>query len=253
MKRTALALATVATLASCTGGTQQARPASSATPTPTPTPTVTASTYTVDVRPADYRPDVTNPWFPLTPGTTLEYRGSTEDGAARELLQVSDETALVDGVRCRVVLDRLYVDGELAETTRDFYAQDLRGNVWYFGEDTAELESDGTMVGTAGTWHAGVGGALPGIVMPAQPAVGDTHRQEYLAGQAEDFFRIEALSVAVKTPYRSFTGALRTSEWTPLEPGVLDAKYYVRGIGEVSEASVRGGHERLSLVRITHQ
>jgi hypothetical protein len=218
-------------------------PPASATPTPSPT-------YSVDVVPTSFTANVTNPWFPLPPGRTLEYRGVNEDGAVRELFLVSDETQKVDGVTCRVVLDRLYVDGELAETTRDFYAQDRQGNVWYFGEDTAELDPDGTMIGTSGSFHSGDSGALPGIFMTAVPAVGDTHRQEYYPGFAEDFYAVEVLSTKVVTPYRSFTNAMRTREWTPLEPGVLDNKYYVKGIGTVKELTVKGGKERLELYAI---
>jgi hypothetical protein len=243
--------AVIALLAGCSSGPSTAH----STPTPTvTTPAVTtsptAAAYAVDVVPANFSANVTNPWFPLPPGRTLEYRGVNEDGKVRELVTVSDETQKLDGVTCRVVLDRLYVDGALAETTRDFYAQDRQGNVWYFGEDTAELESDGSMVSTSGTFHSGEAGALPGIFMTAVPAVGDTHRQEYYPGYAEDFYAVEVLSTKVVTPYRTFRNAMRTREWTPLEPGVLDRKYYVRGIGTVKETTVKGGKEDLSLYAI---
>lgn len=244
MNRTAMVV--LALVAGCSSSSPAAAPSSSATSTPSPTP-APSPTYFVQVRPADYTANVTNPWFPLPPGRTLEYRGVNEDGAVRELFSVSDETQKVDGVTCRVVLDRLYVDGDLAETTRDFYAQDRQGNVWYFGEDTAELEPDGSMVGTSGTFHSGDHGALPGIFMTAVPAVGDSHRQEYLPGFAEDFYRVDVLSTRVVTPYRTFTSAMRTREWTPLEPRVLDHKYYVKGIGTVKEVTVKGGKEELTL------
>ncbi len=118
------------------------------------------------------------------------------------------------------------------------------------GEDTAELETDGSMIGTHGTFHTGEAGALPGIFMTAVPAVGDTHRQEYYLGYAEDFYAVEALSKKVVTPYRTFTDALRTREWTPLEPDVLDNKYYAKGIGTVKEITVKGGKEDISLYAI---
>jgi hypothetical protein len=254
MKNTLVPLgAVVALLAGCSSSS----PTSSGTPsatvtTPAATPSPTSSAYTVDVVPANFAANVTNPWFPLPPGRTLEYHGVNEDGSVRELFTVSDETQKVDGVTCRVVLDRLYVDGVLHETTRDFYAQDRQGNVWYFGEDTAELDTDGSMVGTSGTFHSGEAGALPGIFMTAVPAVGDTHRQEYYRGYAEDFYAVEVLSTKVVTPYRTFTSAMRTREWTPLEPDVLDRKYYVRGIGTVKELTVKGGKERLELYAIRH-
>lgn len=244
MKRIALALATALLVAGCSDDTPEGQPS----PAPTSSPE-----YQVDVRPADYRADVTNPWLPLTPGTTLEYVGSDEDGDLRVVVTTTEETELIEGVRCRVVLERLYVDGVLAETTRDYFAQHRNGDVWYFGEDTAELDEDGSMLTTAGTWHAGVAGAEPGIFMPAQPVVGDSHRQEFLPGSAEDFFKVEALDLPVRTPFRAFASAMRTTEWTPLEPGVLGEKFYVRGIGLVREATVRGGSEQLSLARVVRE
>ncbi|HEX4719237.1 MAG TPA: hypothetical protein VH300_11950, partial [Thermoleophilaceae bacterium] len=103
-----------------------------------------------------------------------------------------------------------------------------------------------------GTWHAGVNGARGGLFMPAHPHVGETHRQEYLKGAAEDWFRVLDLNANVSVPYGSYTNALRTREWTPLEPGVVDNKYYVRDIGEVSEATVKGGNEKFRLVAVRH-
>jgi hypothetical protein len=244
------ALLVLALVAACTSSSPTAVPSPSpSTPSPTPAP---SPTYAVTVVPADFTADVTNPWFPLPPGRVLEYRGVQEDGPVRELLTVSDETEKVDGVTCRVVLDRLYLDGVLSETTKDFYAQDRQGAVWYFGEDTAELDEDGSMVTTEGTFHAGVTGSLPGILMSAVPKVGESHRQEYLPGYAEDFYAVELLSTSVTTPYRAFrTGVLRAREWTPLEAGVVSKKWYVRGIGVVREANTTGPKEELSLVRVS--
>jgi hypothetical protein len=52
----------------------------------------------------------------------------------------------------------------------------------------------------------------------------------------------------VSVPYTSSSHALLTKEWTPLEPGVIDHKLYVRGIGNVEEQTVKGGDERAKLV-----
>jgi hypothetical protein len=188
--------------------------------------------------------------FPLKPGTTLVYRGTKDEMPALEYFAVTRETQQVDGVPCRVIVDRLYLGGKLAETTRDYYTQDRKGNVWYFGEDTATLDPAGNMVGTAGTFQAGEAGALPGVFMPAHPQVGETHQQEYYAGHAEDRFKVLARSAPVSVPYRSFPAALRTQEWTPLEPDVLDHKYFARGIGMVKEASVKGPREELVLIQV---
>ena len=156
-------------------------------------------------------------------------------------------------MHCVVVHDRLYLRGRLAERTSDYYTQDAGGTVWYFGEDTAELGPRGDVTSREGTWHAGVDGARAGIFMPAHPRVGERHRQELYRGHAEDHFQVVSLDARITVPYGAFDHALRTREWTPLEPGVIDTKHYVRGIGQVAEQSVRGGSERAALVRILHR
>ena len=200
--------------------------------------------------PSRFSPRVDNPWFPLRPGTTYVYRGVKDGQPSRELLRVTHATKTIDGVPCVVVRDRLYLRGRLRERTTDWYTQDRHGNVWYFGEATAELDAQGRVVSTEGSWRAGRNGGRAGIFMPAHPRVGQSGREEYLAGQAEDYFQVVSLRTTVHVPYVSSTRALLTKEWTPLEPGVLDHKYYVRGIGTVLEQTVKGGDERNALVAV---
>jgi hypothetical protein len=180
---------------------------------------------------------VTNPYFPLAPGTRWEYRGVEGGVAARDVVTVSKRTETVGGAECAVVQDLLYRDGRLAERTVDFYSQDEAGNVWYYGEDTAELDSRGRVKSTEGSWRAGRDGAKPGIFMPARPRRGQTFKQEDYPGHAEDRFSVMSAG----------DRALKTKEWTPLEPGVRDRKWYVRGIGLIAEATVKGGSDRLEL------
>ena len=182
---------------------------------------------------------VTNPWFPLTPGTTYTYIGVKDGQPSRELLTVTHRTRMVAGAPCIVVDDRLWLSGKLEERTTDWYSQDAAGNVWYFGEQTAELDAKGHVTSTEGTWQAGVDGAKPGIFMPAHPHAGQSGQQEYYKAQAEDHFRVVGYLGA---------NALLTEEWTPLEPGVLDHKLYVRGTGTVLERTVKGGDELNELV-----
>jgi hypothetical protein len=144
---------------------------------------------------------------------------------------------VVDGVRTRVVEDRLFLAGRLEERTSDDYAQDTCGNVWYFGEDTAVLDRQGHVIDRSGTFHAGVDGAQPGVFMQADPTPFRRFRQEWYRGEAEDTFRVVDAASTTTVPYGHFTHALRTEEKTALEPGVLDNKNYVRGIGEVEEHS----------------
>jgi hypothetical protein len=202
------------------------------------------------IDPTRFTSTVDNPWFPLTPGTTLTYRGTKDGKPAVDIVTVTSETILIDGVPCRVIRDRLFLDGELEERTADYYTQDVDGTVWYFGEDTAELDENGKVTSTEGTWRTGVDGASPGIFMEATPVVGHTFTQELYPGHAEDHFEVVSLSATITVPLGTFRHALRTKEWTPLEPDVIDNKYYVRGIGEVREVTVKGPREELFLVRV---
>ncbi len=185
---------------------------------------------------------VTNPWFPLKPGTTFVYAGEKDGQSGRDIVAVTKRTKAIQGVRCTEVSDRLYLHGRLAERTTDWYAQDARGNVWYFGEATAELDKAGKVTSREGTWRAGVDGAHAGIFMAAHPMVGRSFRQEYLKGHAEDHFAVVRLS----------GHSLLTKEWTPLEPGTLDHKLYVRGTGLVKEETVKGGNETWKLADVRH-
>jgi hypothetical protein len=197
-----------------------------------------------------FTPHVTNPWFPLPVGRTLIYRGEKDGKASRDVVHVTNGTRTIAGATCVAVFDRLYTDGSLAERTTDWYTQDAKGNVWYYGEDTAELDKHGKVTSREGTWQAGRNGAKAGIFMPAHPHVGDAFRQEYYKGHAEDFFRILRLRTSVKTSYVASSRAMLTKETTPLEPGVVDHKYYVRGLGTVLEQTVKGGSERNALVTV---
>jgi hypothetical protein len=207
----------------------------------------TATTRTTASR-SGFSANVTNPWFPLRPGAVYRYRGVKDGEPSRELMTVTHRTKTIDGARCVVVSDLLYIRGKLEERTEDYYTQDAKGNVWYFGEKTAELDEHGNVKTTSGSWMAGVQGAKPGIFMFAHPRVGDSARQEYLNGEAEDHFQVVAIGVTAAVPFKTFNGAMLTKEWTPLEPGVIDHKYYARGIGTVLEQTIKGGNERNELV-----
>jgi hypothetical protein len=191
--------------------------------------------------------NVTNPWFPLKPGSIYVYRGVKDGKPSREVMTVTDSIRVIDGAPARAIDDRLFLSGSLEEKTTDWYTQDNDGNVWYYGEKTAELDPSGKVKTTEGSWLAGANGAKPGIFMYAHPKVGQSARQEYYKGQAEDHFEVIQQNVHVAVPYVSATQALLTKEWTPLEPNVLDHKYYVRGVGTVLEQTVKGPQERNEL------
>jgi hypothetical protein len=242
--------ALLALLGAACGGAAGSGATHAGSPAP-PVASASASGYHPVINPADFTAVVDNPWFPLKPGTTLTYEGTKDGEPSRDVYTIGRETATIDGVPCAVVQDQLFLAGKLEEKTTDYYTQDLHGNVWYFGEATEELDPDGTVTSTEGSWLAGKDGAEPGIFMEANPVVGHSFRQEYYPGHAEDQYRVASLSTSVRVPYAAFQGALLTEEWTALEPDVLDHKYYVRGIGEVSETSVYGPKEVALLVSIT--
>jgi hypothetical protein len=212
---------------------------------------VAAAAYSSTSSPLDphgFSARIDNPWFPLKPGTRYVYTGIKDGKPSRDLVVVTHRVRTIQGVPCVAVQDRLWVEGKLHERTTDWYSQDEKGNVWYFGERTAELDRNGHVTTTEGTWLAGVDGAKPGIYMPAHPHVGQTGRQEYYKGHAEDHFRVVAVLGTVKS---GSPASVVTEETTPLEPGVVDNKIYVRGIGTVTELTVKGGSERNQLVSVT--
>jgi hypothetical protein len=200
--------------------------------------------------PARFSTTIDNPFLPFLPGTVMRYRETSDDGRGRDVVRVTDRTKLIQGVETVVVRDRAFLGGKLVEDTFDWYAQDRRGNVWYFGENTKEIEN-GRVVSTAGSWKAGRDGARAGIVMKAHPRVGDTYRQEFSPGVAEDQATVLSRDASATVPYGSFHHLLRTRDFSALEPAVVENKFYARGVGSVLEKLVRGGHERVVLVSVT--
>ena len=241
MRRTSLVLATAVLLALSAG---IARGNSPLPPLPPPT---------------DFASRIDNPWLPLPPGLVLTYHGIKDGHQAIDVVTVTHRTKLIAGIRATVIHDRLYEwTGHgagrrkyLAERTTDWYAQDKQGNVWYLGENTATLAPNGHVISTEGTWKAGVDRAHAGIFMPAHPTVGTGGYQEFYPGHAEDRYRVLRVNAPVSTPAASSRHALLTEETTALEPGVVDHKYYIRGIGDVIERTIKGGNEHFTLVAIT--
>jgi hypothetical protein len=194
---------------------------------------------------------VTNPFFPLVPGTTFVYEGESEGVPTREVMTVTNQTKLILGVTTTVVHVQSFEDGVLIEETFDWYAQDVEGNVWYFGEDTQELDEAGNVVSTEGSWEAGVDGAQPGIIMLADPKKGKRYQQENAPDVAEDMAQVRRLNASVCVPYGCFDNVLVTKEWTPLERGVVENKYYAPGVGFILSVTTKGGDERLELVSVS--
>lgn len=198
-----------------------------------------------------------NPFQPLVPGTVWEYMAFDAQGAAIETsrVEVLNQTILIEDVNCIVVRDQVWeLDEEneiLVEDTLDFFAQDREGNVWYFGEDSQSFE-DGRLVSLEGSWRAGENGALPGIVMLADPQPGDVYRQEFLIGEAEDVARVVTRGESeITVVFGTFTqDVLRTREWSPLEPDLFEIKFYAPDTGLILENNPNEG-ERVELIDMT--
>jgi hypothetical protein len=209
--------------------------------------------YDLDFDPARFVAGVDNRYFPLQPGTTLTYSGTTNEGVERIVTEVTSRGKVIQGVAATVVLDRAYLDGELIEETDDWFAQDAAGNVWYLGEATKEYE-DGRVVSTDGSWEAGVDGAKPGIYMWAEPGehLGTEYFQEYFPGEAMDKGKVVALHASVQVPAGTFTDCVETEDWNLLEPGAKERKFYCAGVGLVRETGL-GSSEVVELTSVVRR
>jgi hypothetical protein len=203
----------------------------------------------VSLDPAEFTTEIDNPYWPMAVGSRWVYRETDPEGTRqRVVVTVSGETKrIANGIEARVVRDVVTEDGVPVEVTDDWYAQDSAGNVWYLGEDTTEFEN-GKPVSKQGSFEAGVDGAQPGVIMPAEPQPGLSYRQEYYAGEAEDKGEIVSLDEQAEVPFGHFPRVLMTKDLNPLEPKILEFKFYARGVGPVLAIGVSGGADREELV-----
>jgi hypothetical protein len=208
----------------------------------------------VNLDPADFTTEITNPYWPMAPGSRWVYKETDKKGTVQQVeVTVTDQTKqIANGVEARVVHDVVSEDGQPVEVTDDWYAQDSAGNVWYLGEDTAEYEND-VVVSREGSFEAGVDGAQPGIAVPANPEVGQAYRQEYYKGQAEDKAKVISLEAQASVPFGSFDGVLETADVNPLnEPKpAVEHKFYARDVGPVLVIGISGGGGREELISYT--
>ena len=203
------------------------------------------------LEPANFVQRIDSPFLPFLPGSRWIYRETDAAGArAKVTVTVTSRTKEILGIDATVVHDKVTEGGKLVENTFDWYAQDECGNVWYMGENTKEYE-DGEVVSTAGSWEAGVDGAQPGVVMPGEPQVGLAYRQEYYEGEAEDRGEIASLDEQVQVPFGHVRDVIMTKDTTPLNPRVLEYKFYAEGVGVVLALGISGGSDREELVRFS--
>jgi hypothetical protein len=186
--------------------------------------------YNPRIDPKDFSVKIDNPYFSLAPGKHMVFEGKSEDGMERDEISITGETRTIMGVETLLYFDQVWVDGVVKEVTRDYLAQDKAGNVWYFGEDVDNYEN-GKFKDHHGGWIAGKKGAKPGIWMKAAPVSGDSYRQEFSRGEAEDHARVIATDATVKVKAGTFEKCVSTFEWTPLEPDAKELKYFCPGAG----------------------
>lgn len=200
--------------------------------------------------PGNFVAVIDNPYYPLPVGRVLVYTGIKEGQTQTDTVTVTDQTKVIQGITATVISDVAKHGSALLEKTSDWYAQDDQGNVWYLGEDTKAYMPNGH-VDTSGSWEAGVNGAVPGLIMEANPQIPDSYRQEYLAGEAEDTAWIVDVSGSFTVPYGKVHKVLTSLEATRVEPGTYDMKVYAPGIGIVLERALAGPTEYAKLVSVT--
>jgi hypothetical protein len=208
--------------------------------------------YHPELDPADFVATIDNPYFPLTPGSRWLYEETNGEGEVEDIeFVVTDQTRSIQGITATVVRDTVTLDGVLVEDTFDWFAQDRQGNVWYLGEDVANYDENGELVDHDGSFEFGVDGALPGIVMLAEPQVGDAYRQEYHVGEAEDLGEVIGTGETVSVPAGDFEDVIVTRDWNPLDPEVIEQKYFAPGVGLVFEEKVAGDTGEGVLIEFT--
>ena len=248
IKRVGAAMAGVAVLLPALAGCGSSGGDNSSAASRSGTSTLPQTSEPSRLNPADFTTQIDNPYWPMPVGRQWHIHVSNPQGESlQDTVTVENRTKRVaDGVTARVVHDVVSDHGKPTEITDDWYAQDRDGNIWYFGENTAEIHNGKR--DTSGSFEAGRDGAEAGVVMPAHPTVGMTYREEYYAGQAEDRAKVLALDQQVEAPAGHFNGAVLIDDTSPIEPGVSEYKLYAKGAGPVVAVSVSGESEREDLV-----
>lgn len=248
IKRAGAAMAGIAVLLPALAGCGSSGGDSSSAAAQSGTNTFPQSSEPSNLNPADFSTNIDNPYWPMPVGATWHVHVSNPEGESlQETIRVTNRTKrIADGVTARVVSDVVYDHGKPVEITDDWYAQDSKGNIWYFGEDTAEFHNG--KKDTSGSFEAGRDGADAGIAMAAHPYDGLTYREEYYKGHAEDRTEVLALNQQVQAPAGHFTGAILTDDTSPIEPDLSEYKLYAKGVGPVVAVSVSGESEREDLI-----
>lgn len=204
------------------------------------------------IRPSNFTTDITNKYFTLEPGRKLMYEKETADGLERVEIMVTDETKKLMGVDTLLFRDTVWLNDQLKEDTKDYFAQDKKGNVWYFGEEVDNYEA-GILSNHDGSWLSGTDGAKPGIYIKANPKIGESYQQEFYTGVAEDSVNVLAVDETVTVPFGTFEHCVKTFDWTPLDPNAKEHKWHCPGVGALVKAVDLTNGEELNLIDVTNE
>ncbi len=261
MSATIASLVAALTVAACGGGDGSQSPAAGKEPGAAGKQPAAAAnrglpqgSESVKLDPAKFTTNIDNPYWPMKPGSKWVYAENDSTGKREKaVVVVTNRTkTIANGVRARVIRDVVSENGRPVEITEDWYAQDHKGHIWYFGEATAEYKK-GKVDNRRGSFEAGVNGAQPGIAMPANPEPGLSYRQEYYKGQAEDNGAVVTVGrEQVQVPYGHFPkDVLMTRDLVPTEPKVQELKFYAPGVGPLLSLHTDGPGGRSALVSYT--
>ena len=207
------------------------------------------SDYNPQIVPADFTTNITNQFFKLPVGRKLHYEEQTADGLEKIVIEIMPQTRILMGVNTILYHDTVTVDAVVVEDTKDYLAQDKAGNVWYFGEEVDNYEN-GKLKDHAGSWLAGTDGAKPGIWIKGEHKVGDSYRQEYYKGQAEDMRDVVAVNQTVTTKLKTYTDCVKVYDWTPLDSKSKENKYYCPEVGALVVNENVTTSEKAELVKV---
>jgi hypothetical protein len=214
--------------------------------------TLTSEDYNPEIDPAHFTTTISNKYINLPIGKEMVYEAQTAEGLERIEIAITGETKMVMGIETLVYHDREWLNDELVEDTMDWLAQDKDGNVWYFGEAVNNYEN-GVLTDHEGSWEAGVDGAKPGIWITGNPQIGDTYRQEYYVGEAEDIVEVVDVNVSVTTRMGTFNNCIKTFDFTPLDSQSKEHKYYCPELGSLVLIEHLVDGDRVELVEVNYE
>jgi hypothetical protein len=206
--------------------------------------------YAPNINPEDFSTDITNPLFNMPVGKKMIYEAKSDEGLERIEIAIPGDTKVLMGVKTLLYHDIVTLNGVVIEDTRDYIAQHKDGTVWYFGEEVDNYEN-GKLKDHHGSWLAGVDNAQPGIWMNAKQVVGESYRQEYYKGEAEDWAKVVATDATVRIGANTFKNCTKTLEWTPLEPDNKAYKYNCPETGAITLEEELQDDTRVELVKVT--